>query len=82
MSARSFCGYGRWRKKNACRAAGVTVGRLGLGQNSGARVIPGDARNIRTGDSDVGEFPIAQAMKLLDVGVVAAPSLEQAKKVG
>jgi len=52
-----------------------------LRQNSGARVIPGNARNIRTGDSDVGEFPIAQAVKLLDVGVVATPSAEQAQKV-
>ena len=67
----------RCTKENAHQMAGVFPGGpahrrryLALGG------IPGDARDIRPGDADIGQLAVAQRIEFTQIGVEAAPGAE------
>lgn len=46
-----------------------------------ARLLPGNVRNVRSGNPEVGKLTVAQAGKLAHRDPVLSPSLEIAKQV-
>ena len=46
------------------------------------RGVPGNPRNVRAADADIGEFTIAQARQLVHALVVTLPLLDEADDCG
>src|SRR5262245_12866553 len=55
----------------------VSVGKIPADASSASGFVPGDARNVRSGDADVGQFPVIQLGELTHAGVVALPRMNE-----
>src|SRR5262245_13281307 len=62
------------RKKSA--RAGRALGSFVLAA-SAVGVVPGDPRDIPTGDADIGQLAVAQLVELTQTGVVALPGPDE-----
>src|SRR5262249_21082514 len=68
---------GAYQKIKAPARAGALCRDLACGSVLGAGAVPGDARNVRAGDADIGQFAVAELVELVQAGVVALPGLDE-----
>ena len=46
------------------------------------RSVPGNARNVRAADTDIGQLAVAQARQFVEASVVTLPLLDEADECG
>jgi hypothetical protein len=67
-----------YKKKTPAQGAGVfDRGAKKRPARSAVGGFPGDARNIRAADADIGKLPIVEPAQLMQAGIVAPPGLEE-----
>jgi hypothetical protein len=64
---------GRFRGKSAREP-----GRSG----SALRILPGNARDIRAGDTDIRELAVTELIEFAQAGVLAAPGAQETEDIG
>src|SRR6187549_1418824 len=68
--------------KRPRKPAGVSLLDERLARLAAVRSVPGNARNVRAADTDIGQLAVAQARQFVDASVVSLPLLDEADECG
>ena len=63
-------------------SAGVSLLNERRAQLAAMSSVPGNARNVRAADTDIGELAVAQARQFVQASVVTLPLLDEADECG